>query len=181
MGLVGFAEYLDIKNGGRIAGLSIYDPIAIFSFACLCIIVLLAIFLLTWTARRSAEEIWTSTTIRRPANDYMPAYKRHRRSTLSLNSNGSSAPLLSSSRRESTLSLISHNAFRESASAERDPEMAFSPQAVTSRCLTLPVPSRNANEHGLDLPREPEPVEHKLSLALLRAPTPMAELPAQMV
>jgi hypothetical protein len=192
MFLSGFAHYLDIKNAGRINGLSLSDPIAIFSFACLCLIVIVAIFLLTFTARRSAEEIWTSTTIRRPANEYMPAYKRHRRSTLSLHSSRSSASesaegLLAGGRRESSLSLISHNTFREAETRERDPEMLFSPQEVSGRSLEteteglLAATTAQRQEDELHLPRAPEPVEQKGIATVLRMSTLTQMLPEHIV
>ena len=132
-------SYLDLTNTNRI-GLSVHDPFAIFAFACLCAILLLLVLLLACTARRSADEIWSSTHLSRGADYHVPAYKRHRKSVWSLSSGSGAegrgsvaASLLPTSRGESSLPLISNA--ENSGGTEGDTEMMFSPQAVSGRFL----------------------------------------------
>ncbi|TKA83593.1 hypothetical protein B0A55_00403 [Friedmanniomyces simplex] len=192
---MGILTYLDLTNANRI-GLSVHDPLAIFSFACLCLVLVLAIFLLTWTARRSAEDVWNSAHLVRGTNYHDPAYKRQRKSVWSLSSQGSSsggsgsgsgsvaAPMLpcsassssspsasSPSRMEFSLSLIANAEVLGGGAEREEPELMFSPQAVSGRFLDsqqiIALLSNSTDRLPLhsSVPRLPEP----------------AELPAEMV
>ncbi|KAK3074814.1 hypothetical protein LTR53_002409 [Teratosphaeriaceae sp. CCFEE 6253] len=180
---MGVLDYLDIKNANRI-GLSIHDPFAVFSFACLGLLVLLALFLLTFTARRSADDVWDAAHMVRGPHHHDPAYKRHRKSVWSLSnssrskrssaSSSGSGTLRPNSRRQSSLSLLPHA--EDERGPEREPELVFSPQAVLGRFsaaqasqVALLSTSMSAEYLPLGHPRQPD-----------RAELPV-ELPTEMV
>ena len=127
-----WASYLDIKNGSRISNLSVLDPFAVFSFAILCFLVLLAIFLLAFTSRLSAAEYWTTTAVRRVPGSYMPACKRRRLSLFSRSEAARGSGRGGSER----LATYYHDETsanpRNEHELEDGPELTFSPQEGSS-------------------------------------------------